>query len=65
MTQLTSNAPVVEIKPQPNVYTVLLLIAIVVLVVTLGIVLHTLMAAPGAGYGLSLGNILQGGPFPK
>ena len=37
MSRTLSSAPVVRVKPQPNIYTLLLVIAIVVLGVALGL----------------------------
>jgi hypothetical protein len=53
--------PVVEVKPQPNIYSVMLVIAILVLAVTIGLVMHNLMASweDGSGYGLSVGELFQ------
>jgi ABC-type dipeptide/oligopeptide/nickel transport system permease component len=58
MSQLSSQGPVIQVKPQPNVYTVLLVVAAVALAVTIGLVLYNLMAEPPAGYGLSFGDLL-------
>ena len=65
MTQIPSGGPVVQVKPQPNVYTVLLVVTIIVLAVTIGLVLHNLMSpvttpdgSPG-GYGLSFGDLFK------
>jgi len=59
MTQSPSQGPVVEVKPQPTVYTVLLVIAILALAVAIGVVLWKLMAAPPSGYGLKVGQLFQ------
>ncbi len=64
MSQTTSQGPVVRVKPQPNIYTALLLVAIVVLIATLAITLYNLMAAPPAGYGLTFGEIFGKTPTP-
>jgi len=61
MTQGASQGPVIRVKPQPTIYTLLMIVAIVVLAVTLGLVLHNLLAAPPSGYGLSVGELF--GPF--
>ncbi len=55
MTAIPPRGPVVRVKPQSNVYTVLLLVAILVLAAAIGIVLHNLMTV----YGLSLGELFQ------
>ena len=62
MTQMPSTPPVVQVKPQPNIYTVLLIVAIVALAVTIGLVLYNLLAdvAAGKGYGLTLPQVLKG-----
>jgi hypothetical protein len=57
MTSAPSSAPVVRGKSQPNIYTALLLVAVVALLVTLVVVLWTLMAAPPKGYGLQIGDL--------
>ena len=47
-------------KPQADVYTVLLIVAIVCLAVTIGLVLHNLMSpVPAGGYGLSFGDLFK------
>lgn len=60
MTQ-TPGKNVVEVKPDPTIYTVLLFVALLSLVVSIFIVGHRLMASPtnGAGYGLSVGEIFK------
>ncbi len=55
------DAPVIEVKPQPDVYTVLLVIAALVLVVAIGLCLFKLMGAvDGGGYGLSFKQLFGG-----
>lgn len=49
------QGPVVRGKPQPNVYTMLLIVAIVVLIATVGIVIHNLMTV----YGLSFADLFK------
>ncbi len=66
MTQASSSGSVVEVKAKPNVYSVLLIAAIVILLVAVGIVLRNLMAPlpdgpDGYGYGMTLGEIIKGG----
>ena len=60
----TSNgqdAPIVEVKPQPDVYTVLVIIAALVLVVAIGLCLYKLMGSvDGQGYGLTIKEIFGG-----
>ena len=59
MTQVSTQAPVVQLKPQANIYTILIIIAALVLAVALGVMLYHLMAAPPNGYGMSLGQIFD------
>ncbi|HUT57916.1 MAG TPA: hypothetical protein VNA25_08710 [Phycisphaerae bacterium] len=63
MTSTPSGGPVIPVKPQPTVYTVLLLVAIVALVVTLAVVLYTLMSPTPQGYGLEFGDLF--GPLKQ
>jgi len=60
MTQVPSQGPVVQVKPQPNIYTLMILVAIIVLVVTIALVLRNLLATPPAGYGLSFSEVFTG-----
>ena len=55
MTMIPPEGPVVKIKPQSNVYTVLLAVGVVFLVVAIGIVVYDLMTT----YGLSFGQLFQ------
>jgi ABC-type tungstate transport system substrate-binding protein len=61
MTQMQSGSPVVEVRPQANIYTVLLVVAILVLAVTVGVVLYNLLSAvgPDGGYGLEIGDLFK------
>jgi len=69
MSRLPSTAPVVEAKPQANVYTVLLIVAVLALVLSTGIVGYRLMAplsqgtaeaqVEGPGYGLEFGQLFE------
>ena len=54
-----SARPVHGAQPQPNVYTVLLIVAVLALVATLIVVLWTLMSATPAGYGLKLEDLFK------
>ena len=45
MTAMLGQSPVVKVKPQPDIYTLLLILAIVFLAVTVGIVMYNLMTA--------------------
>jgi hypothetical protein len=58
MTSASSSSPVVRSAPQANVYTALLLVAVVALAVTLGVVLFTLMSPMPKGYGMEIGDLL-------
>ncbi len=58
MTQLPTNGAVVT-TPQPNVFTVLLIVAILVMLV--GIIMVTYKLTGEYGYGLSFGELFQ--PF--
>jgi len=64
MAETTTQAPTVEVKAPPNVYTVLLIAAILLLGAALGLVLHNLMAESPAGYGLSFGALFDSGELP-
>ena len=48
------QGPVVEVKPQPNVYTILVLLAVVALALAVGMCLWKLTSAPPVGYGLEI-----------
>ena len=52
----TSQAPI-EAQPRANVYTVLLLVAVLALAFTLGWVLWHLMSPPPTGCGMELGDL--------
>lgn len=55
---------VTEVKPQSDVYTVMMVISIVALIVSLAFVIHTLTGSPEAGgYGLTFADIFK--PFEK
>ncbi|MHC4294526.1 MAG: hypothetical protein ACYSTL_02975 [Planctomycetota bacterium] len=58
MAQAPPQRSVVEIKPQPDVYTVMLIVSIIALVVTIGLVVWNLMAPPPTGYGLTFEQLL-------
>ena len=57
MTQMMQG-PVVTVKPQANVYTVLLIIAILAMVAAVGTLVYDLTA----NYGMSIGDIFSGAP---
>jgi flagellar basal body-associated protein FliL len=53
----TLQGPVVRVAPRPNIYTVLIWVAIVVLLIAMVTCLYYLMAAPPRGYGLNFGDM--------
>jgi len=55
MAQTRMQGPGLPAKPQPDVYTLLLVVAILVLAVTAGFVLNNLLSA--SRYGLSIANL--------
>ncbi|KKL93693.1 hypothetical protein LCGC14_1872130 [marine sediment metagenome] len=59
MTELSSG-PVVKVKPQSNIYTLLLVVAIVCLAVTVGVVVNDLMS----NYGLTFQELFTGQEIP-
>ncbi len=59
MTQIPSQGPVVGAKPQPTIYTLMLIIAILALAMTLVLVIRNLIAEPPAGYGLTFGQLFK------
>ena len=59
MTRTPTQGPVVEIKPQPSIYTVLLVVAILSILIAVALGLHTLMAESPAGYGLKFGQLFE------
>jgi hypothetical protein len=59
MTETPSQAPLIEVRPQPNIYTVLLLVAIMALAIAIGVVLWKLTSAPPTGYGLQISELLD------
>lgn len=59
MTQALGN-PSLAPKPAPNIYTALLLIAVVAMIVSMVVVLSQLMAPVDAGgYGLGFGDLFS------
>jgi len=56
MTAMSPQGPVVRVRPRPDIYTLLLLLAILVLAVTIGIVLYDLMA----NYGMTFVEVFTG-----
>ena len=59
MSQTQSGSPVIAAKPVPNIYTALLVIAIVVVLIAIIVGLYTLLAASPSGYGLSFGDLFS------
>ena len=55
------QGPVVEVSPYPNVYTILLFVAIAALALAVGVVLWKLTADPPSGYGYTLQQLFE--PF--
>lgn len=65
MTQLPSQGPVVQVRPQPNIYTLLLIVAILAVAVTVAVVLYNLLLDPPVGYGLDFGAIFDSSKLPE
>ena len=59
MSQAPSQGPVMQVKPQPNIYSVLLIVAILVLLVAIVLVVMNLMAPLPNGYGLEIGDLFK------
>ncbi|MBN1943898.1 MAG: hypothetical protein JW849_11445 [Phycisphaerae bacterium] len=61
MAQSPTNNNVVEVKPAPTVYTVLIIIALLALTTAIFVAGHRLTASAdnGAGYGLSVGDMFK------
>lgn len=60
MTQIPSpQHNIVSPKPQPNIYTVLLIVALICMTLTVAVGLRNLMSADG--YGLGFGDLLSPG----
>lgn len=60
MTQMQQNAPVVEVKPQANIYTVLVLVALIALIAAAAIVVMNLTnPVVDGGYGLEFGDLFK------
>jgi hypothetical protein len=53
MTRASTQPPVIEVRPQANVYTVLVVVAILAMLVAVLLGLSKLMGAPPDGYGLN------------
>jgi len=60
MTQTPSEGPVIQVKPSADIYTVLLIVAILALAIALGFVLNNLLSPVSeGGYGLTLGELFD------
>lgn len=55
MTELQSKQPVVKAKPQPNIYTLLMVVAIITLGATIALVLCNLTSS--GGYDMSFAEL--------
>lgn len=55
MTQIQSQGPVVPVKAQPNIYTVLLIIAVIGMAIAVGISLNDLFTH----YGMTMGDLFD------
>lgn len=62
MTSLPPGGTGVRSQPPPNIYTVLLLVAVVALLAALIVTLWTLLSPLPNGYGMELGHFF--GPVP-
>jgi hypothetical protein len=58
MTQ-SPQGPIVQVRAQPNVYTVMLFVAIVALTLAVGVVLWRLTSDAPTGYGLTFGQMFE------
>jgi len=59
MTQLPPESPVIEVSPGPNVYTILLLVAIIVLAAGIAAAFWKLTSPLPVGYGLTIKEFLD------
>jgi hypothetical protein len=57
MSQIPYQARAVQVKPQPNVYTVLVIVAVLAVGITIGVALYFLLASQPNGCGLSFGDL--------
>ena len=65
MSQLPPDETI-QVKPQSNIYTLMMIITILVLCVAVGLVMHKLMApAIDGGYGMTFGEFFNPIPPPK
>ena len=58
MTQLPTKGPVIRVKPQDNLYTMLLVVAGLVLLISILIVANRLISS--GGYGLEFSQLFKG-----
>ena len=56
-----TQPPAVKVKPQSNIYTLLLLLAIIVLAATVGIVIYELITT----YGMTFSELFTGQQIPS
>ena len=61
MTQIPAQSPVVQVKPQANVYSVLLIVAILALLAAIGFMLWNLLSPVPQGYGMTVEDLFS--PF--
>lgn len=65
MSQLPPSGTI-QVKPQSNIYTIMMIITILVLSVAIGFVMHKLMSpASAGGYGLEFGKLFEPVQVPK
>jgi len=65
MSQLPPNGTI-QVKPQSNIYTLMMIITILVLCVAVGFVAHKLMSPVNdGGYGMKFGELLNPGQVPE
>jgi len=70
MAQMNAPLQVVQVRPQPNVYTVLMAVSAIMLLATIVVVLTTLMSPVGktarneGGYDLSFEQVITGNDIP-
>jgi len=61
MAKTKGTVPVIEVKPEPNVYTVLTLVSVLTLALCLCLCLYRLLQpVESGGYGLEFGQLFDG-----
>jgi NhaP-type Na+/H+ or K+/H+ antiporter len=65
MTQTVAKAPVLTAKPESNIYTLLLIVAILTLGTIIGFVLYSLLSPVPVGYGLEFGALFDPTKLPE